>query len=192
MSRVREPAGEPLFHWAHQRDGWLRRRAALRRRLALSASGCILLTLSALLPPRPRLVWNVSASAPTGLYLLTPGASPSRGATAIAHVPARNRAFAAARGYLPANVPLVKRVAAAAPDSVCARGAAIFVNGKRVATRLRADRQSRLLPQWQGCVRLGSGEYLLLMPHPYSFDGRYFGVTRAPDMVGPARLLWAV
>jgi type IV secretory pathway protease TraF len=188
---VREPAGEPLFRWAHQRDAWLRSRARVRRRLALGALGCGVLLASALLPPRLRLVWNVSASAPTGLYLVWPGASPSRGATAIARVPARFRAFAAARGYLPANVPLVKRVAAAAPDSVCALGPNIFVNGKRVATRLRADRQDRLLPQWHGCIRLRRGEYLLLMPHADSFDGRYFGVTLAPDMVGRARLLWA-
>ncbi|HSX57042.1 MAG TPA: S26 family signal peptidase [Sphingomonas sp.] len=192
MSRRQAPAPEPLFRWAHQREAWLRRRRRrTRRTLALSALGCSLLLGSALFPPHPRLVWNLSQSAPAGLYLVRPGAVPARGATVIARLPRPFRALAAQRGYLPANVPLVKRVEAAASDSVCALGPAIFVNGKRIAMRRMLDAQGRAMPHWQGCVRLRAGEFLLLMPHPDSFDGRYFGVSGAADLIGPAQRLWA-
>jgi type IV secretory pathway protease TraF len=89
------------------------------------------------------------------------------------------------------NVPLVKRVAAAAGDEVCALGHEIFVNGRWIAERLAADGASRPMPLWSGCVRLRGRQLFLLMDAPASFDGRYFGVTEGGDIVGKARLLWA-
>lgn len=109
----------------------------------------------------------------------------------IAWLPARYRMLAAQRRYLPANVPLVKRVAAAAGDKVCALGRGVFVNGRKVAERLAADGEGRPMPWWHGCVRLRGQERLLLMTRSSaSFDGRYFGVTEGSDVVGKARLLW--
>src|SRR3546814_14105689 len=84
--------------------------------------GLGLVLLSAVLPPAPRLVWNASASAPQGLYAVTPGAWVEPGEMVIARVPLSYRQLAAARRYLPMNVPLVKRVAAYAGDRVCASG----------------------------------------------------------------------
>src|SRR3546814_1434020 len=80
--------------------------------------GLGLVLLSAVLPPAPRLVWNASASAPQGLYAVTPGAWVEPGEMVIARVPLRYRQLAAARRYLPMNVPLVKRVAAYAGDQI--------------------------------------------------------------------------
>src|SRR3546814_4238719 len=85
--------------------------------------------------PRPRLVWNASASAPIGLYAVGAVAEVARGDMVIARLPGEFRMFAARRHYLPANVPLVKRVAAVPGDKVCAVGARIFVNGRLVASR---------------------------------------------------------
>ncbi|HMQ18890.1 MAG TPA: S26 family signal peptidase, partial [Sphingopyxis sp.] len=72
--------------------------------------------------PAPRLVWNVSASAPRGLYAVSPAAAIARGDTVIAWVPSEWRRLAALRLYIPINVPLVKRVAAGAGGRVCAGG----------------------------------------------------------------------
>src|SRR3546814_6357619 len=66
--------------------------------------GLGLVLLSAVLPPAPRLVWNASASAPQGLYAVTPGAWVEPGEMVIARVPLRYRQLAAARRYLPMNV----------------------------------------------------------------------------------------
>jgi conjugative transfer signal peptidase TraF len=146
---------------------------------------------SAALPPAPRLVWNASASAPIGLYAVSPGAATDPGAMVIARVPQPHRRLAATRRYLPMNVPLVKRVAGVAGDEVCAAGQQVRVNRRPVAERLRVDGKGRPMPTWSGCVRLRGPQRFLLMDTPASFDGRYFGVTEGSDIIGKARLLWA-
>lgn len=177
-----------------------RNRAGRRRRLgsraylmvAGMAVGLVALGGTILLPPAPRLLWNASASAPVGLYLVDPASLPARGDLVIAWPPETARRLAAGRNYLPANVPLVKRVAAVQGDLVCARGTRIAINGITVAARQAVDGLGRALPQWQGCFRLGQGAYFLLMrEHADSFDGRYFGAVGAGNLVGRARLLWA-
>lgn len=142
--------------------------------------------------PVPRLVWNVSASAPRGLYTVAPGATVERGDMVIARVPLRWRRLAALRRYIPENVPLVKRVAATAGDRVCAVGAEIRVNGHRVAVRRSVDGRGLAMPAWSGCVTLDRETLFLLIDAPDSFDGRYFGPTSRGDIVGKARLLWRV
>lgn len=157
--------------------------------LALSALGCALgVTIAA--PPVPRLVWNVSASAPRGLYLVGDGRSLVVGDMVIARLPERWRLLAAERRYLPANVPLVKRVAARAGDRVCASGRLVLVNGRRIAERRAVDGAGRAMPWWRGCVLLDDDALFLLMDDPASFDGRYFGPTIRGDIVGKARPLW--
>lgn len=102
------------------------------------------------------------------------------------------RALASRRHYLPATVPLVKRIAAVPGDSVCALGDGILVNGRIAARRHETDRAGRPMPWWQGCMTLRDGALFLLMAGtPDSFDGRYFGATEAKDVIGRARLIWA-
>lgn len=139
--------------------------------------------------PPPLLIWNPSASAPVGLYAVLPGAGLERGDYALAWPPTTARSLAARRHYLPRNVPLVKRVAATGGDRICARGQRIMV-GQRIVARRHADAQGRPLPAWQGCRTLSQGELLLLMPHPHSFDGRYFGATQRVQVIGKAVPLW--
>ena len=137
-------------------------------------------------------VWNSSASAPLGLYQVFPDREARVGDTVIARMPQAWREFAAARRYLPSNVPLVKRVAASEGQEVCALGSRIFIDGVPVAERKLRDGQGRPLPWWEGCGRLSHGQFFLLMAkNPDSFDGRYFGVTGSADILGPARLVWA-
>lgn len=169
--------------------------SAERRRRAPWIVGCAglaaALAATLLAPPRPRLLWNASDSAPVGLYAVGDGAALARGDMVIARVPGEFRMFAARRRYLPANVPLVKRVAAKSGDEVCAAGARVRVNGRLVVRRLDLDGAGRPMPWWSGCAELGTGEVFLLMTDSAaSFDGRYFGVTEAGDIVGKARLIW--
>ena len=149
------------------------------------------LAASALWKAPVLLVWNASASAPMGLYGVRADGPIRRGDMVVAWIPEPARSLAARRRYLPANVPLVKRVAAVAGDRICAIGSRISINGKRTATRQRSDAERRPIPWWKGCRRLIRGEYFLLMESPLSFDGRYFGVTRRSDVIGEAELLWA-
>jgi type IV secretory pathway protease TraF len=109
---------------------------------------------------------------------------------ALARTPTRWRMLAAMRRYVPADVPLIKRVAAASGDSVCALGQEIFVNGRWITERLPSDGEGRLMPWWSGCAVLRPGSLFLLMDNPSSFDGRYFGPTAPADIVGRANALW--
>jgi conjugative transfer signal peptidase TraF len=168
--------------------------AERRPRLALAALASIaaLAALSSgVLRPRPLLVWNASPSSPVGLYRVGPSVDARRGAMALAWAPARARRLASKRGYLPFRVPLVKPVAAVAGDRVCAKGDRLFVNGRPAARRRARDPSGRRMPWWSGCLRLGRGELFLLSAGVAdAFDGRYFGATRASEVIGAASLVW--
>jgi conjugative transfer signal peptidase TraF len=164
-----------------------------RRACVLAFAGLALLGLglAAALDPAPRLVWNASASVPLGLYWVTRDRSPERGDLVLAWPPEEARALAAARGYLPANVPLVKRVAAMADDVVCANSGIVVINDRVVAETLLIDRTGRPLPSWNDCRTLRAGEVFLLMEgEPASFDGRYFGPVHRAAIIGRLVPLW--
>ena len=184
----------PLSRWGEE----IRRtRAARREQRSRSAAAAVAaftvtaLIASMLWQPRPLLVWNASASAPVGLYLVTSPNHVRSGEMVIAWTPQPARSLAAERRYLPSNVPLVTRVGAVAGDRVCAAGEAVWVNGRHVGARREFDGSGSPMPAWTGCHELAAGEYFLLMDSPDSFDGRYFGLTRREDLVGRAVLLWA-
>lgn len=177
-------------------NGKIRRVAAARpgngpRALGAASAAIALLLAANVIDPSPRLVWNVSRSAPRGLYLVTPGAVPRVGDQVAARMSVEMGQLAAQRRYLPLGVPLIKGVAAVQGDEICAIGARILVNMREVARRLDSDPSGRSMPWWwTGCRRLGAGELLLLNPSPHSFDGRYTGPTDPSLLIGKARLLW--
>lgn len=182
----------PLIAWGNAIRSARIRRQRMRLRLAIGALGIAALGATIAAPPVPRLVWNASASAPIGLYVVSPGVPLAAGDMVIARTPDPWRALAARRHYLPANVPLVKRVVAARGDTICARGSAVSINGVPAVTRRARDVRGRILPWWEGCFRLGHDDaFLLMASEDASFDGRYFGATRGRDILGKAHLLWA-
>lgn len=195
MTRHRTSSSEaPLLAWGDairaNRIAAARRRSALLRHAGSTGLLIALLGTTLVSTPAPRLVWNASASAPLGLYLVRPGKPVVVKGMVVSHLPSPWRDVAAERGYLPAHIPLVKRVAAGPGDSVCAAANHIEINARPVAARLAADARHRSMPWWTGCRTLRAGQYFLLMEDtPNSFDGRYFGITGEKDIVGPARLI---
>lgn len=162
----------------------------IARYITIAVAGVAALLIPVGLPLSPRLVWNESSSAPIGLYVVTPGAWLEPHDMVVAWPPEPLRQLAAKRRYLPSRVPLVKRVAAYGGDMVCARGEQVFINGRRAALRQLTDGRGRPMPNWGGCILLRGRQLFLLADNPASFDGRYFGVTDAKDVIGKARLLW--
>lgn len=164
------------------------------RRRAVAAGA--LLGLAALAAPElnrpaPRLLWNASASLPIGLYRVDPGGRAGLGRTVVYRPTSAQASLLAARGYLPEDVPLLKRVAAGEPSVVCRRGLDVFIDGRLAARARPADRAGRILPAWSGCRRLGTTEvFLLARAAPDSFDSRYIGPVSRARIVGPATPLW--
>lgn len=127
-----------------------------------------------------RLVWNFTPSIPIGLYSFED--RPWSGGDRVALKPS-GRLLETLRdaGVLKEGRLLMKRVAAAADDTVCRTGLQVSVNGVSAAVARPDD----ALPQWSGCVQLRPGEVFLLGETENSFDGRYFGITSAKDIIGP-------
>lgn len=139
--------------------------------------------------PVPLLVWNASASLPIGLYRTVPG-TPERGDLVLARPPESAVLLADRRHYLPAGVPLVKRIAAVGGDRVCTFAASVFIDGHLAARPLAADRAGRPLPRWNGCRVLGDDELFLLADAADSFDSRYFGPVPTANIIGRLVALW--
>lgn len=137
-------------------------------------------------PPRPRLLWNASASAPIGLYRLHFDRPAAVGEMVVVTPPLALAQVMAGRGYLPAGVPLLKHVAALSGAVICRRNATVSVNGHAIAVAHAADSHGRPLPVWHGCHRLRAGEMFVLNAAADSFDGRYFGPLPTANAIGRA------
>ena len=177
-------------------------RLRVRARLVLaglSACGLAALAWASFVHPLPRLIYNPSDSVAVGWYSVDPlghgtGSQPrslSVGSIVLTALPPDAAALAAQRGYLPARVPLLKRVGAVAPQEVCTAGGVVRIDDVPSATVLPADRWDRPLPSWQQCRRLEPGElFLLSVTNPASFDSRYFGPVSASAVIGVAHPVW--
>ena len=177
-------------------------RSRLRARLVLaglSACGLAALVWASFVHPLPRVVYNPSDSVAIGWYRVDPldrgtGSLPrpvSVGSIVLTTLPPDATTLAAQRGYLPAHVPLLKRVGAVAPQHVCVFDALVWIDGVPVAAVRPADRLGRPLPSWPQCRQLRPGElFLLSAANPASFDSRYFGPVSASTVIGIAHPVW--
>ena len=119
-------------------------RSRLRARIVLaglSACGLAALAWAAFMQPLPRLIYNPSDSVPVGWYRVDPqrhgtDSLPrplSVGSVVLTTLPPDVAVLAAQRGYLPAHVPLLKRVGAVAPQHVCIVAGQVRIDGVPVA-----------------------------------------------------------
>ncbi len=139
----------------------------------------------------PRIVYNPSDSVPPGWYRIDPPDSLHVGSIVLARLPADAAALAAQRGYLPAHIPLLKRIGAMAPQQVCVAQHVVRIDGAAVAGVHATDGGGRPLLAWQQCRRLHHGElFLLSASNPASFDSRYFGPVAVSAVIGSAQPLW--
>ncbi|MBZ9937026.1 S26 family signal peptidase [Mesorhizobium sp. BR1-1-16] len=143
--------------------------------------------ITAFIPTQLRLVWNVSASVPVGLYSLS-APRDLAGGDLVAVMPEKALAdFLVERGYIGRGAPLLKRVMGLPGQQVCRTGNAIIVDAVRLGDALDRDRMGRVLPTWQGCRRIAAGEIFLMNPAVRdSLDGRYFGSIPARAVIGIA------
>jgi conjugative transfer signal peptidase TraF len=139
----------------------------------------------------PLYIWNASESVPRGLYRLQ--ASSKLFVTELVAVqpPQSLATFLDMNGYLPAGVPMLKRVLALPGQTVCRIGLMVSVDAIEMGEARDRDGHGRPLPKWQGCRVLGEGElFVMNWQSANSLDGRYFGSLPASAVVGRALPVW--
>ena len=137
------------------------------------------------------LIWNASASVSLGLYRVERPTGLVIGDLVAVMPPAPLAAFMVMRGYIGADVPLLKHVAGLPGQRICRSGATISVDDVVLGEALPRDRLGRDLPDWQGCRLLQDGEIFLMNREVRdSLDGRYFGPLPADAIIGMARPIW--
>ncbi len=162
-----------------------------RRTVLIAGTVAASALLSAALPVSRVLVWNATASVPTGLYHIRGTASLHVGERVAIDPPPHLRRFLAARGYLPTGVPLLKEIAALPGDTVCRAGSLIMINGAPAGAARDRDSRGRALPEWKGCRVIAADEIFVMNRRaPDSFDGRYFGPIPRTQLIGRASPVW--
>ena len=162
-----------------------------RPTLLWTIGGTTAVLFALVITPQLRLVYNASDSAPRGFYVVHRGAQFRVGDYVVARLPEDTARLAAARGYLPRSVPVLKRIAASGGQQVCLRHGTVYIDDKPTARVLHADGNHRPLSAWKHCRRLGPDELFLLNAYSLSsFDSRYFGPLDVSFVRGRAVALW--
>jgi conjugative transfer signal peptidase TraF len=161
------------------------------RIVATALAAMTLISSSMIGRPNPVLLWNASASAPIGLYLVHPLGKLEVATLVVVQPPESLADMLAEGGFLPRGVPLIKRVLGLAGQTVCRVGLTVTVGEIDRGSARERDYLGRKLPAWQGCHKLIDGEvFLMNADEPASLDGRYFGPLLASSIVGRADPLW--
>ncbi|GJL86610.1 S26 family signal peptidase [Hyphomonas sp. KY3] len=151
----------------------------------LTLSGISLVTFGSIFDPLDRLIWNRTASAPTGIYWLSDEPF-IHGRWVVVSSQSAVVEWAETRGYVGKDWPFLKQIAGMPGDEICRNGHEIRINSEPVAIAKIVDSSGRMLPVWEGCSVLQSDEVFVLTAHPASLDGRYFGPIKQSDLDGTA------
>ena len=143
--------------------------------------------IASFIPTPTRLVWNVSASAPIGLYDIDPPGDLTLTDLVAVDPPKPLADFMVERSYIRRGIPLLKRVMGLPGQEVCRVRRTITADGVELGTALDRDRLGRELPVWNGCRRIGGDEiFLMNVDVRDSLDGRYFGPIPVSAVIGRA------
>ncbi len=161
------------------------------RTLAMTIGAIVILAGTIVAKPFPIYIWNSSESVPLGLYRLRT-ASNYYVAELVAVQPREPLAtYLDRNGYLPAGVPMLKRVLALPGQTICRNGTTITVDGIEMGEARERDSRGRTLPVWEGCDIVEDGKlFLMNWQAADSFDGRYFGMTPATAVIGRVLPVW--
>lgn len=161
-------------------------RSSFRRRVLAAAAAAATAAAAgwalAARSPSPLALINESPSLPKGLYVRSPDQTPGLDRLVTLTQPNVVRPYLADLG-IPADLRLLKRVAAVGGEAVCADDGALRWPRGMTAVPAR-DRRGVTLVAWEGCRVLAADELLVLGDSPNSFDSRYFGPVRRAAVEG--------
>jgi conjugative transfer signal peptidase TraF len=167
----------------------MNRAKSVRIWLSLTVISTALVSISATDIMPKKIIWNASPSVPIGLYWIKNDEFKISDIVVV-ELPEPFKSMADERGYLPKNVPALKRVRAVSGDTICRFERKTFINGEVVSVAQLRDYRGLKLPEWSGCKCLKPDEVFLLTNHPKSFDGRYTGPVDRKIITGIAVPIW--
>ncbi len=157
---------------------------------ALAGALCAVVLVDIFRPATPYIFYNKSESAPVGWYRLTPNAAIKRDVMVAAFAPKKARNMAATRDYLPAHVPLIKTVWAAAGDEVCSQNGRVTAPNRPDIYAEAQDGLGRIMPGWTGCIILSDRQVFLVSTDVQnSWDSRYFGPVSTDNILGAVKFI---
>jgi conjugative transfer signal peptidase TraF len=163
---------------------WRRRWGQTPAIFAWAVVPCGACAALAVVIPQPSILWNRTASEPTGLYIRS-SSRPAVGQLIAFRVPAAAFPYADARMSYLRRVTILKQIAAGEGDIVCTAAGVLSINGRSRAPVLESDPRGRPLPQWRGCRALRKDEFFVFSDRiPNSFDSRYYGPVKRAQIVG--------
>lgn len=162
-----------------------------RRYLAVTILAAMGVAAASTVETTTKLIWNATASAPVGFYIVEPADRIEVPELVAVMPPEPLAGFMVGCGYVGRGIPLLKRVLGLPGQRVCRTGSAITVDGIEMGEALERDSLGRDLPIWQGCRVIGDGQiFLMNWDVSDSLDGRYFGPIPASSVIGRAVPLW--
>ena len=157
-------------------------------RVVTAAIGCaILIGVSLIgyrLPAALGYCLNLTLSEPVGIYRLVAGGV-ERGALIWVKQPT-GAAVTILHRYVPANIPLIKRVAAIPGDIVQVGTPGVRINGRLWpdSAPLARDAEAHPLRGYAfGTYRVNAGQLWVMSDNPRGIDSRYFGAVRETSVI---------
>lgn len=159
--------------------------------LTATFAGAAVLLAPMVIEVTPLYVWNASDSVPIGLYRLRSAEKLFVTELLAIQPPEPLVNFLDLNGYLPAGVPMLKRVLALPGQTVCRNGLTVLVDAIEAGKARDRDGRGRPLPKWQGCRVVGKDElFVMNRQSADSMDGRYFGFLPASAVLGRVLPVW--
>ncbi|WP_375786949.1 S26 family signal peptidase [Bradyrhizobium sp. Pha-3] len=159
--------------------------------LSTMFGGAAALIAPTVLEITPAYIWNASESVPIGLYRVQPADKLFVTELLAVQPPEPLATFLDLNGYLPAGLPMLKRVLALPGQTVCRSGLTVSVDSIEMGEARDRDNRGRPLPKWQGCRVVGEGElFVMNWQSTNSLDGRYFGFLPTSTVLGRALPVW--
>jgi conjugative transfer signal peptidase TraF len=164
-----------------KRRCWMLRLAGAAIGSATLVAVCL---LGAWMPAALGYCLNITPSEPVGIYRRAAGGA-ERGILVLMNQP-RDSASSIFGRYLPANIPLIKRIAAMPGDVVNASARGVRINGILWpdSAPLTHDQEGRSLQPYPfGTYRVAAGQLWVMSNHPRGLDSRYFGPVTESSVI---------
>lgn len=164
-----------------KRRCWMLRLAGAAIGSATLVAVCLIGTK---LPAQLGYCLNITPSEPVGIYRRVSGRA-ERGALVLLNQP-HDSASSILERYLPANIPLIKRIAAIPSDVVETSAYGVRVEGILWpdSSPLTHDQEGRSLQPYPfGTYRVPAGQVWVMSNHPRGLDSRYFGPVTQSSVI---------